>query len=124
MRTLKAMDNPYVRCVGHPTGRLIGQREPMDIDMDAVIKHAAKTGTALEVNANPMRLDLKDIHCKMAVDAGVKLMIGTDSHSIDDLGLMHFGVSAAARGWATKTDVVNTLSAADFTDWLKSKSAD
>jgi DNA polymerase (family 10) len=68
-RTLKAMDNPYVNCIAHPTGRLIGQREPMDIDIPAVIKHAAATHTALEVNANPYRLDLKDVHCKMATSA-------------------------------------------------------
>jgi len=98
-RTLKAMDNPYVNCIGHPTGRLIGQREAMDIDMAAVIKHAAQTHTALEVNANPWRLDLKDVHCKMAVESGVKLAIGTDAHSIAGLGLMDFGVATAGRGW-------------------------
>jgi DNA polymerase (family 10) len=109
-RTLKAMDNPYVTCIGHPTGRLLGQREAMDLDMSAVIEQAARTGTALEVNANPYRLDLKDIHCKMAVEAGVKLAIGTDAHSTGTLALMPFGVTTAARGWATKADVLNTLS--------------
>ena len=76
------MDNPYVNCIAHPTGRLIGKREPMDIDIEAVIKHAAQTGTALEVNGHPMRLDLKDVHCKMAVEQGVKLVISTDTHHI------------------------------------------
>ena len=84
-RTLKAMDNPYVNCIAHPTGRLIGEREAMDIDMAAVIKHAAQTHTALEVNANPYRLDLKDVHCKMAIEAGVMLAIGTDAHNIGSL---------------------------------------
>jgi DNA polymerase (family 10) len=111
-RTLKAMDNPYVTCIGHPTGRLIGQREAMDLDMEAVIEHAAQTHTALEVNANPWRLDLKDTHCRMAIEAGVKLVIGTDAHSANGLGLMGFGVATAGRGWATKADVLNTLSAA------------
>ncbi|MHC4665290.1 MAG: DNA polymerase/3'-5' exonuclease PolX [Planctomycetota bacterium] len=120
-RTLKAMDNPYVSCVAHPTGRLIGQREPMDIDIAAVIKHAAQTHTALEVNANPWRLDLKDIHCKMAVEAGVKLVLGTDAHSVGGLGLMGFGVATAARGWATKADVLNTLPPARIKRWAAGK---
>ncbi|MCP4256690.1 MAG: DNA polymerase/3'-5' exonuclease PolX [Planctomycetes bacterium] len=120
-RTLKAMDNPYVNCIGHPTGRLIGQREAMDIDMAAVIKHAAQTQTAFEVNANPWRLDLKDIHCRMAIESGVKLVIGTDAHSVGGLGLMGFGVATAARGWATKDDVLNTLTASKIKSWVKSK---
>jgi DNA polymerase (family 10) len=123
MRTLKAIDNPQVNCIGHPTGRLIGQREAMDIDIAAVIKHAAQTQTAFEVNANPWRLDLKDIHCRMAIASGVKLVIGTDAHSIAGLGLMSFGVATAARGWATKSDVLNTLSAAKIKSWVKSKRA-
>lgn len=120
-RTLKAMDNPYVTCIGHPTGRLIGQREAMDLDIAAVIEHAAQTRTALEINANPYRLDLKDIHCKMAVEKGVKLTIGTDAHSAPSLGLMPFGVATAARGWATKTDVLNTLTAAQLKTFIKTK---
>jgi len=120
-RTLKAMDNPYVHCIAHPTGRLIGQREPMDIDIDAVIKHAAQTGTALEVNANPWRLDLKDTHCKMAIEAGVKLVIATDAHSVAGFSLMSFGVVTAARGWAKKSDVLNTLPVAKFKNWADSK---
>ncbi|MHC4581409.1 MAG: DNA polymerase/3'-5' exonuclease PolX, partial [Planctomycetota bacterium] len=98
-RTLKAMDNRYITCIGHPTGRLLGQREAMDLDMAKVIEHAAQTHTALEVNANPWRLDLKDTHCRMAIEAGVKLIIGTDAHSADGLGLMGFGVATAGRGW-------------------------
>ena len=120
-RTLKAMDNPYVNCIAHPTGRLIGQREAMDLDIAAVIKHAAQTHTAFEVNANPWRLDLKDTHCRMAIEAGVKLAIGTDAHSVAGLGLMGFGVATAGRGWATKADVLNTLSAAKIKSWVKSK---
>jgi DNA polymerase (family 10) len=120
-RTLKAMDNPYVTCIGHPTGRLIGQREAMDLDMPAVIEHAAQTSTALEVNADPNRLDIKDVHCKMAIEAGVKLVIDTDAHSTDSLGLMPFGVATAARGWATKTDVLNTYPLAKLKTLLKAK---
>ena len=120
-RTLRAMDNPYVTCIGHPTGRVIGYREAMDLDMPAVIEHAAQTGTALEINADPSRLDLKDIHCKMAVEAGVKLAIGTDSHSAGSLAFMAFGVATAGRGWATKADVLNTLSIAKLKSWIRSK---
>jgi DNA polymerase (family 10) len=120
-RTLKAMDNPYVNCIAHPTGRLIGEREPMDIDMAAVIEHAAETHTALEVNANPYRLDLKDMHCKMAIESGVKLVLGTDAHSVGGLGLMDFGVVTAARGWATKEDILNTLPVTKIGAWVKKK---
>ncbi|MBN2180797.1 MAG: DNA polymerase/3'-5' exonuclease PolX [Sedimentisphaerales bacterium] len=121
IRTLKAMDNPYVNCIAHPTGRLIGQREAMDLDIAAVIEHAAQTHTALEVNANPMRLDLKDVHCKMAIDSGVKLVIGTDSHSTGQLGLIGFGVATAGRGWARKTDVLNCLSVTKIKSFVAAK---
>jgi DNA polymerase (family 10) len=121
MRTLKAMDNPYLHCIGHPTGRLIGEREAMDIDIGAVIKHAAETYTALEVNSNPYRLDLKDVHCKMAVEAGVKLVIGTDTHKLPQLAYMGLGVATAGRGWATKADVINTLPLAKLKTWLAAK---
>jgi len=121
MRTLKAMDNPYLHCIGHPTGRLIGEREAMDIDIEAVIKHAAETQTALEVNSNPYRLDLKDVHCKMAIDAGVKLVIGTDTHKLPQLAYIALGVATAGRGWATKDDVVNTLPLVKLKAWLAVK---
>ncbi len=120
-RTLKAMDNPYINCIAHPTGRLLGQREPMDIDIAAVIKHAAETGTALEVNGNPWRLDLKDIHCKMAVKAGVKLAIGTDAHTVEGLWLIEYGVATAGRGWATRADILNTLTLSKINSFVKNK---
>jgi DNA polymerase (family 10) len=117
-RVLKAMDNPHLDCIGHPTGRLLGEREPMDIDMQAVIKHVAETQTAMEVSSNPYRLDLKDVHCKMAVEAGVKLVINTDSHKLHQLDYMPFGVATAGRGWATKADVLNTWPLAKLKTWL------
>jgi DNA polymerase (family X) len=120
-RILKAMDSPYVNCIGHPTGRLLGQREAMDIDMAQIIKHAAATGTALEVNANPLRLDLKDIHCRLAIEAGVKLAINSDAHSPEQLGLMNFGVATAARGWVTKDDILNNFSVAKIRSFVKAK---
>lgn len=120
-RVLRAMDNPYLNCIGHPTGRLIGEREPMDIDMQVVIKHAAETHTAMEVSSNPYRLDLKDIHCKMAVEAGVKLIINTDTHRLHQLDYMPFGVATAGRGWATKADVLNAWPLAKLKTWLIAK---
>jgi DNA polymerase (family 10) len=120
-RTLKAMDNPYVTSIGHPTGRMLGQRDAMDLDVAALIEHAAQTHTALEINSNPYRLDLKDVHGRMAIEKGVKLTLATDAHSTVGLSLMHFGVVTAARGWATKDDVANTLSPAKLKAWLKIK---
>jgi DNA polymerase (family 10) len=120
-RVLKAMDNRYLHCIGHPTGRLLGEREPMNIDMGAVIMHAAKTQTAIEVSSNPYRLDLKDVHVKMAVEAGVKLVINTDAHQLQNLDYMPFGVATAARGWATKNDVVNTMTLAKLKNWLTTR---
>jgi DNA polymerase (family 10) len=120
-RTMKAMDNPYLHCIGHPTGRLIGEREPMDIDINAVIKHAAETHTAMEVSANPYRLDLKDVHCKMAIEAGVKLVINTDAHKLHQLDYMPFGVTTAGRGWVTKADVLNAWPLAKLKSWLAAK---
>ncbi|MDH7599179.1 MAG: DNA polymerase/3'-5' exonuclease PolX [Sedimentisphaerales bacterium] len=121
MRTLKAMDNPYVNCIGHPTGRLLGERDAMDLDIAAVIEHAARTHTALEVNANPYRLDLKDLHCRMAIQAGVKLAIGTDSHDREGLSLMIYGVNTAARGWATEGDILNCMTLAQLRRWVAKK---
>ena len=120
-RVLKAMDSPYLHCIGHPTGRLIGEREPMDIDINAVIKHAAETHTAIEVSSNPYRLDLKDVHCKMAIEMGVKLVINTDAHRLHQLDYMPFGVATAARGWATKADVLNAWPLAKLKFWLAAK---
>jgi DNA polymerase (family X) len=106
-RLIRAIENPYVNCIGHPTGRLIGTREPMKLDMNAVIAAAAETHTALEINSHPMRLDLKDIHVRQAIEAGVKLIINTDAHDIAGLQLMMYGVATAQRGWATKSDILN-----------------
>ncbi len=120
-RTMKAMDNPYLYCIGHPTGRLLGEREPMDIDMQAVIKHAAETHTAIEVSSNPYRLDLKDIHCKVAIETGVKLVINTDAHKLHQLDYMSFGVATAGRGWVTKADVLNAWPLAKLKTWFAAK---
>jgi len=109
-RILKAMEDPYFSILAHPTGRLINLRDPYELDMEAVIQACAQRGCILELNAQPDRLDLDDIHCTMAKEAGVKIAISTDAHSVRDLELMEYGIGQARRGWLEKEDVVNTKS--------------
>lgn len=118
-RILKAMDNPHVDAIGHPTGRLIGQREPSDVDIGRVIEHAKETGTWLELNASWQRLDLKDIHLREAKNSGVKICISTDAHDVFQLGFMIYGIYTARRGWLERTDVVNALPKRQFEKILK-----
>jgi DNA polymerase (family 10) len=106
-RIVRACQNPHVNVIGHPTGRQIGGRPPVDLDFDEVFKAAARTGTALEVNAFPDRLDLKDEHIMWAKRHGVKFAVDTDSHSTVHLDFMKYGVGTAARGWLTKDQVIN-----------------
>ncbi len=107
-RILNAIENPHVDIIAHPTCRLIGEREPAAVDMEAVFKAAARYNKALEINAMPDRLDLKDTHIYRARELGVKLAIGTDAHSATQLGFMRFGVGIARRGWCRAEDVLNT----------------
>jgi DNA polymerase (family 10) len=118
-RLLRAIESGLVHCLGHPTGRLINERPGMEIDIDRLAKAAAKHNVALEVNADPARLDLRDAHVRAALAAGARLMINTDAHSVPALKNMHFGVTTARRGWATAKDVINTWSVRDFKQWLK-----
>ena len=106
-RVIRAMENPYVNIIGHLTGRKIGSRAPIELDLDAVFEAAARTGTALEINAHPARLDLKDEHILWAKRHGVRFAIDTDAHAAAHLDLMRFGVGTAQRGWLTKEDVIN-----------------
>jgi len=108
-RILKAMEHPAFTILAHPTGRLIGLREPYAIDMEQIISAAKARGCILELNAQPDRLDLNDIYCKMAKEAGVPIAISTDAHSTTQLEYMRFGIWQARRGWLEKADVVNTL---------------
>ncbi len=108
-RLLAAVRHPAVSVIAHPTGRLIGEREAYDVDMEAVLREAAKYGVAMEVNAYPLRLDLNDSHVRMARDLGVPLAISTDTHVTTQFDFMGYGVSVARRGWAEKKDVLNTL---------------
>jgi DNA polymerase (family 10) len=107
-RIVRAMENPYVNIIGHPTGRMLGKRPPIDVDMEEVFKAAVRTATALEVNSFPDRLDLRDEHVQWARELGVKFAVDTDSHATPHLSHMRFGVATAQRGWVTKDDVINT----------------
>ena len=107
-RMIRAMDNRHVNIIAHPTGRLIGERREYALNMDRVIDAAANRGCFLDLNAHPMRLDLNDVHCRMAKEAGVKVAIGTDAHSTGGLDNIRFGVDQAQRGWLEPDDVLNT----------------
>ena len=113
-RVIEAIENPQVDCIGHLTGRLIGRREPYGIDVEAVAEAAARTGTTIEINANPNRRDLSDRHARLAVDAGVKIVLNTDAHGVDTLDNMAYGVATARRAWLTRDDVANTRGWAEF----------
>ncbi len=109
-RLITAMENENVDIIAHPTGRIIGEREAYDVDIDAMLDAAAGTGTVLEINAYPNRLDLSDVNSRKAKNKGVKIAIGTDAHNTGHLGLMEFGVDVARRGWLEKGDIMNTRS--------------
>jgi DNA polymerase (family 10) len=118
-RMLAAIRNPHVDIIAHPTGRLIGKREGADLDMEAVLRAAAETGTAMEVNAYPDRLDLRDAHVRRAIELGCKLAINTDAHSVRDLDFLFFGVATARRGGARAEDVVNAWNVERVLAWAK-----
>jgi DNA polymerase (family 10) len=118
-RVIAAIENPQVNCIGHLTGRLIGRREPYGIDVEAVAEAAARTGTMIEINANPNRRDLSDRHARLAVDAGVKILVNTDAHGVDTLGNMAYGVATARRAWLTAADVANTRPWREFSKLLR-----
>jgi DNA polymerase (family 10) len=107
-RVVKAIQNPHVRAIGHPTGRLLGDRDAYDLDFDIVMREAARTRTCLEVNANFHRLDLSDIHCRKAREMDVHVVINTDSHDYDGFNSLPYGVATAQRGWIEKDRVLNT----------------
>lgn len=120
-RIIEAIENPFVRVIGHPTGRLINRRPAYDVDIHAVIEAAARTGTFLEINANPWRLDLDDRHAAAARQAGVPLVISTDAHSTRGLGVMRCGVLQARRAGLERSDVANTRSLADLRRLMSKK---
>lgn len=120
-RLLNAIRNPHVDIIGHPTGGLIGEREPADVDMDALLGAAAESGTALEINADPSRLDLNDVYARRAVELGVHLSVNRDAHSCETLGQNEFGVATARRGWVGPQHVINAWSAPKLLNWLTSR---
>ena len=107
-RIIKAMENEYINILAHPTARMIGKREPIDIDLEKIFEVARETNTFMEINAFPDRLDLNDVHAKMAKEMGVKMAIGTDSHALDHMRFLRFGTAMARRGWLEKKDILNT----------------
>jgi DNA polymerase (family 10) len=113
-RVLAAIDNPHVDCIGHLTGRRISRRPGAELDLDRVVARAAETGTALEINSQPDRLDMRDAHARLAGAAGVAIPINTDAHSTGALGYAEFGIGQARRAWLTKQQVLNTRSWAEI----------
>jgi DNA polymerase (family X) len=120
-RILGAIENPHVAIIAHPTGRLIGRREPYAVDLDAVFTAAAKHGTMLEINANPARLDLDDVACAAAKCHGIPIVISSDAHSTSGLDVLRYGILQARRGGLTAADVANTQSWAKFKRLLRNK---
>ena len=118
-RIVRAMNNPYVRTIGHPTGRILNRREPYEVDVSRLIREAAATNTALELNAYPDRLDLAAPYIREAVNAGIRITIDTDAHDERALGFAKYGVSQARRAWVEKDSVINCLSWGEFEEYLK-----
>ncbi|MFN2290811.1 MAG: DNA polymerase/3'-5' exonuclease PolX [Anaerolineae bacterium] len=122
-RALNALRNPYVDVIGHPSGRLLGQREESAVDLEAVLQAAAETGTALEVNSIPARLDLDDIHVRRATELGVKIAINSDAHHPGGLENLTYGLATARRGWAQPSDVLNTFTLDELRAWRRTRIA-
>jgi DNA polymerase (family 10) len=118
-RIITAIESKSLNILAHPTGRLIGTRDPYAVDMDKVIQAAKENNVALEINSYPARLDLKDTHIRMAVEAGAKLCIGTDAHHENNLPRINFGIAQARRGWAEEKDIINTLPWKKFEKYIR-----
>jgi DNA polymerase (family 10) len=122
-RVLRALENPYVRILGHPTGRKVLRRDPYAIDMEAVLRRAAALGVAVEHNASPARADLNDLHLKQAKEYGCKIVVDTDAHATDELDQMVYGITQLRRAWLTAADLLNTLPLPEFLAALRPRSA-
>jgi len=120
-RMLAAIENPYAQIIGHPTGRVLLRRDPIDYDMEKILAACAKHGVAMECNSYPDRLDLKDVYLRMCKERGVKVVISTDAHNAGNLSLIRYGVRMARRGWLEKRDVINTLGVGEFLGALRGK---
>lgn len=118
-RIIKAMKNPNIDIISHPTGRILKRRDEYEIDYDKILQVAKETGAILEINAYPARLDLKDANIRKAKEAGVKMVINTDAHRLEHLHFMEYGISQARRGWAEKNDIINCRPAEKLLKMLK-----
>ena len=122
-RVIKAIQHPQVDILAHPTGRLLGRREPFQLEMEEVLQAARDLDVAVEINANPNRLDLNDVHAHRAKELGVKVCVSTDAHSVQRLDHMSYGVDQAQRAWLNKGDVLNTMTQPQFREWLERREA-
>ena len=113
-RVCTALEHPLVDALGHPTGRMLGRRGPYAVDMPRVIECAARTGTMLEINANPNRRDLNEIHARAAAAAGVPILVDSDAHGTNTFGVVRYGIATARRAWLEAGDVANTLAWEQF----------
>jgi DNA polymerase (family 10) len=120
-RIIRALENPLVHILVHPSGRLLGAREPYEFDIDKVMETAKKYGKALEINAYFERLDLDDIHCRKAKEMGIRMAIGTDAHHLDQLWMISLGVAVARRGWLEMKDVLNTFTLIEILKWCQTR---
>lgn len=120
-RLIKACENPYVHCIGHPTGRIIGKRDPYTLRVSDIVRAAAKTGTALEINAQPDRMDMNDNFASEVRKSGAKIVISTDSHKLTDFDFMRLGVDIARRAWCTKENILNTRTWKDVKHFISKK---
>jgi DNA polymerase (family 10) len=116
-RITRALENPYIHILAHPSGRLLGARDPYEIEIEELMEAAKKFGKALEINAYFERLDLNDIHCRKAKEMGIRVSIGTDAHHLDQMWMMSLGVAVARRGWLEDKDILNTFSLKEILKW-------
>jgi DNA polymerase (family X) len=108
-RIVRALENPYTRILGHPTGRKVLQRDAYALHIDVILKRAAELGVAVEHNASPARADLNELHLKLAKQHGCRIVVDTDAHATEELGQMRFGITQLRRAWLTAGDILNTL---------------
>jgi DNA polymerase (family 10) len=120
-RIVRALENPFVHILAHPSGRLLGARDPYEVEIDELMEAAKRYGKALEINSTFERLDLDDLHCRKAKEIGIKLVIGTDAHHLDQMWMMSLGVAVAKRGWLGTPDLLNTLPLKGILKWCRSR---
>jgi DNA polymerase (family 10) len=120
-RCLRAINSPHVDILGHPTGRMIGSRPPSELDVERVLQVCAETGTVVEINAHPARLDLNDIYARRALELGCKIAVNSDAHVLDGMEMMEYGIATARRAWLRAEDVINTYPLEQMLAFLKDR---